>query len=80
MSSQIDKSTSNNNLTNNKEDENIGNFIIYITLIILLIFIIFFIYNLFKCYIPKWRKEKLSNDKVDTIKYSNVIEDITVSK
>lgn len=82
LSLQLNNSTSETNVDSkeSKEDEKVGNFIIYFTLLILIVFIIFFIYNLFKCYIPKWRREKLSNNKIETVKYSNVIEDISLSK
>jgi heme/copper-type cytochrome/quinol oxidase subunit 2 len=78
LSLQSNNSTSDTNL-DSKEDEKVGNFIIYFTLLVLIVFIIFFLYNLLKCYIPKWRREKLSNNKIDTVKYNNVIEDIALS-
>jgi heme/copper-type cytochrome/quinol oxidase subunit 2 len=40
--------------------------IVIIVLVILLIFLGFFIYNLIKCYLPKWRRQKLHEEQQQT--------------
>jgi hypothetical protein len=52
-------------LPNNQDDESINKkateefkVIVTVILVILLIFLGFFIYNLIKCYLPKWRRQK----------------------
>ncbi len=44
----------------NDEDDIVFQFkiIISIVFIILILFLCFFVYNLIKCYLPKWRRDK----------------------
>ena len=57
--------TCNNATTNDEQCKDIDDnviqqfkIIITIVLIVLLAFLSFFVYNLIKCYLPKWRRER----------------------
>ena len=52
--------TINNTAFSSDEDDIVFQFkiIISIVFIILILFLGFFVYNLIKCYLPKWRKNK----------------------
>ncbi len=57
--------TCNNSTTNDEQCKDIDDsviqqfkIIITIVLIVLLAFLGFFVYNLIKCYLPKWRRER----------------------
>ncbi len=49
-------------LANEKAIENQFKIIVSVVFIILLIFLGFFVYNLIKCYLPKWRKNKFVDE------------------
>ena len=57
---KCNEATINNTACSNEEDDIVFQFkiIISIVFIILILFLAFFVYNLIKCYLPKWRKEK----------------------
>ena len=62
--------TCNNATTNDEQCKDIDDnviqqfkIIITIVLIVLLAFLGFFVYNLIKCYLPKWRRERELREK-----------------
>ena len=54
------EATSNKTACINDEDDIVFQFkiIIGIVFVILILFLAFFVYNLIKCYLPKWRRER----------------------
>ena len=54
------EATANKTLCGDEEDDIVFQFkiIISIVFLVLLLFLGFFVYNLIKCYLPKWRKNK----------------------
>ena len=54
------EATSNKTACINDEDDIVFQFkiIICIVFVILILFLAFFVYNLIKCYLPKWRRDK----------------------
>ena len=54
------EATANNTLCAENEDDIVFQFkiIISIVFIVLILFLGFFVYNLIKCYLPKWRRDK----------------------
>ena len=57
---KCDEATANNSMCAAEEDDIVFQFkiIISIVFLILILFLGFFVYNLIKCYLPKWRKNK----------------------
>ena len=62
---QLHNITCNNSTVNNEQckeiDDNVVQqfkIIMFIVLIVLLGFLGFFVYNLIKCYLPKWKRER----------------------
>jgi hypothetical protein len=68
---------STKNITNKDIDDNIiqqFKIIMFIVLIALLGFLGFFVYNLIKCYLPKWKREREMREggtNVDIQNYTN---------
>lgn len=46
-------------------------FIITIVFIVLILFLGYFIYNLIRCYLPKWRKQRLQEDSLQPAEIIN---------
>ena len=59
--------TANKTACINDEDDIVFQFkiIISIVFIILILFLAFFVYNLIKCYLPKWRRERQLREEVE---------------
>ena len=57
---KCNEATANNSLCAENEDDIVYQFKIIITIVfaVLVLFLGFFVYNLIKCYLPKWRKNK----------------------
>ena len=62
----------NNTAYSTDEDDIVFQFkiIISIVFIILILFLGFFVYNLIKCYLPKWRKNKEKKVEIEDV-YDN---------
>jgi hypothetical protein len=52
----VNSTTTDNEINQKATDE--FKVIVTVVLIILLLFLGFFIYNLIKCYLPKWKRDK----------------------
>ena len=57
---KCNEATANNSMCAAEEDDIVFQFkiIISIVFVILILFLGFFVYNLIKCYLPKWRRDK----------------------
>ena len=57
---KCNSATTNNTMCLEDEEDIVFQFkiIISIVFIVLILFLCFFVYNLIKCYLPKWRKNK----------------------
>ena len=57
--------TNQNNNDESQLDDNIVKqfkLILTIVFIVLILFLLYFVYNLIKCYLPKWRKNKFVDE------------------
>ena len=68
----INDATINNTAYSTDEDDIVFQFkiIISIVFIVLILFLGFFVYNLIKCYLPKWRKNKEKKVAIEDV-YEN---------
>jgi hypothetical protein len=59
--------TTNDDVCKQIDNDAVKQFKILVTLVFigLIIFLIYFIYNLIKCYLPKWRKERELKEEVE---------------
>ena len=59
--------TKNDDVCKQIDNDAVKQFKILVTLVFigLIIFLIYFIYNLIKCYLPKWRKERELKEEVE---------------
>ena len=57
---KCNEATANNTECSKDEEDIVFQFRVIITVVflILILFLAFFVYNLIKCYLPKWRKNK----------------------
>ena len=60
------EATANNTMCADTEDDIVFQFkiIISIVFLVLILFLGFFVYNLIKCYLPKWRKNRVNTVEI----------------